>query len=216
MSGIAAASRNDISRAGRAAAAFIALVAWSALALQLWLSVTLVLRNGGSVAGGVFVFVSYFTILTNLLLAAVLTALALGRAVGASLIGAVTLFIVIVGIVYALLLRATWNPQGWQKVADMALHDVTPLLAVAFWLGFVPKGRLAWRDAVLWLGFPLGYFIFALARGAGSGWWAYPFLNADALGYQGVLINAAILTLAFLGLGLALVAVDRGLGRIAR
>lgn len=216
MCGIAAASRNDISPAGRAAAALIALVAWSALALQLWLSVTLVLRNGGSIAGGVFVFVSYFTILTNLLLAAVLTALALGRSVGASLTGAVTLFIIIVGIVYALLLRATWNPQGWQKVADMALHDVTPLLAAAFWLGFAPKGRLAWRDAVRWLAFPLGYFIFALARGASSGWWAYPFLNADALGYQGVMINAAILTLAFLGLGLALVAIDRGLGRIAR
>ncbi|WP_204324959.1 Pr6Pr family membrane protein, partial [Stenotrophomonas maltophilia] len=87
----------------------------------------------------------YFTILTNLLLAAVLTAVAFGRTVGISLIGAVTLFIVIVGIVYALLLRATWNPQGWQKMADVALHDVTPLLAVAFWLGFVPKGRLAWR-----------------------------------------------------------------------
>ncbi|MBN8938731.1 MAG: Pr6Pr family membrane protein [Rhizobiales bacterium] len=216
MSGIAAASRNDISRAGRAAAAVIALATWVALALQLWLSIGLTLRNGGSVAGGVFLFVSYFTILTNLLLAAVLTALAFGRIVGASLIGAVTLFIVIVGIVYALLLRATWNPQGWQKVADMALHDLTPLLAVAFWLGFVPKGRLAWQDAARWLLFPLGYFIFALARGASSGWWAYPFLNADALGYQGVMINAVILTLAFLGLGLLLVAIDRSLGRIAR
>ncbi len=216
MSEVAAAGRNDIGPTGRAAAAVLAIITWSGLALQLWLSIALTQRNGGSVAGGVFIFASYFTILTNLLLAAVLTALALGRSVGASLIGAATLFIIIVGAVYSLLLRATWNPQGWQKVADVALHDVTPLLAVAFWLGFVPKGRLAWRDALRWLIFPLGYFIFALARGASAGWWAYPFLNADALGYQGVMINAVILTLAFLGLGLALVAIDRSLGRIAR
>ncbi|QCI63684.1 Pr6Pr family membrane protein [Phreatobacter stygius] len=212
MSEIAAGSQGDIGRAGRTAAAVIALMAWLALALQVWLTVTLVRSNGGTTLGGVFVFVSYFTILTNLLMAAVLTALAFGRCVGASLIGAVTLFIAIVGIVYSLALRATWNPQGWQKVADMALHDLTPLLGVAFWAAFAPKGRLAWRDPLLWLVYPLGYFIFALIRGATSGWWAYPFLNADALGYQAVMINAVILTAAFLGLGLVLVAIDRSIG----
>ena len=143
-------------------------------------------------------------------------AIAIGRAVGVSLIGAATLFIAIVGIVYSLVLRALWNPDGWQKVADMGLHDAVPLLAVAFWFAFVPKGGLAWRDPVIWLAFPLAYFVHALLRGATTGWWAYPFLNADALGHATVLRNAVILTAAFLGLGLVLVALDRTIGGRAR
>lgn len=34
---------------------------------------------------------------------------------------AVTAAMILVGVVYSLLLRASWNPQGWQLVADEAL-----------------------------------------------------------------------------------------------
>lgn len=204
------------SPAGRIAAAVIALAGWSALALQATLTIGLVRRGGGSVLDGLVVLAGYFTILTNLIVAATLTAVAAGRAVGASLVGAATLFIAIVGIVYSLVLRALWSPEGWQKLADAGLHDVVPLLVVAFWLVFVPKGGLAWRDPIAWLAFPLAYFVYALLRGATTGWWAYPFLNADALGYAAVLRNAVILTATFLGLGLVLVALDRTIGGRAR
>lgn len=202
--------------AGRIAAALIALAGWSALTLQAALTIGLVRRGGGTLADGLVLLAGYFTILTNLIVAATLTAIAAGRSVGVSLIGAATLFIAIVGLVYSLVLRALWSPQGWQKVADMALHDVVPLGVVAFWFIFVPKGGLAWRDPFAWLAFPLAYFVYALLRGTATGWWAYPFLNADALGYAAVLRNAAILTATFLGLGLALVALDRCLGGRAR
>ena len=37
-------------------------------------------------------------------------------------------YIAIVGITYSLLLRHMWNPQGTQKIADVLLHDVVPVL----------------------------------------------------------------------------------------
>jgi len=33
-----------------------------------------------------------------------------------------------VGAGYTLLLRHLWNPQGAQKLADILLHDVVPVL----------------------------------------------------------------------------------------
>ena len=53
--------------------------------------------------------------------------------------------IVMVGLVYSLALRATWNPQGLQKIADFALHDATPLLFIIAWI-LAPNGALGRRD----------------------------------------------------------------------
>jgi hypothetical protein len=63
-------------------------------------------------------------------------------------------YIAIVGIVYSLLLRHIWNPQGWQIVADVLLHDLIPLLYVAYWVIFVRKSSLLWKHAVWWLAYP--------------------------------------------------------------
>ena len=42
--------------------------------------------------------------------------------------------IALVGLVYSLWLRNTWDPQGLQKLADIALHDAVPVLFVGMWL----------------------------------------------------------------------------------
>lgn len=205
----------DMGRTGRTAAGVVALVAWSALAIQLPLSLASSLAAGRSIAGGLLVFFSYFTILTNLLVAVVMTRLALGREVGASLAGATTINILVVGLVYSAVLRATWNPQGWQKVADHLLHDVVPVLAALVWAAFLPKGRLSFRDIPVWLLYPLAFLGWSLARGSSDGWYPYPFLDVGRLGLAVVLRNAVIVTLLFAGLAAALVAIDRRLGRSA-
>jgi hypothetical protein len=206
----------EISRTGRLAAALLAAIGWAALILQLVLIIGTVTAAGGTWPRAVLNFFSFFTILTNVLIAALMTALAFGRALPASLPGAAALYIAVVGIVYSLLLRAIWDPRGWQKVADMALHDVMPVLAVAFWLVFVPKGRLAWRDALPWLAYPLAYFAYAIVRGGVDGWYPYPFLDVGKLGYAAVFGNALVLTAAFLAGGLIVVALDRLLGQTSR
>jgi hypothetical protein len=122
-------------------ATMTAALAWFALALQCHLTVTLSIANGKTLIAGVIVFFSYFTILTNLLVAVVLSfsLWALGTRWGAwfsrpTVQSGTAVYIAIVGIVYSLLLRHIWDPQGWQKLADVLLHDLIPLLYVAFWV----------------------------------------------------------------------------------
>ena len=67
--------------------------------------------------------------------------------------------------------------------------------------------------AVVWLGYPLVYAAYSLIHGAVTGFYPYPFINVSNLGYDKVLINMAVLVLVFLGLGLALIGIDRRMGR---
>ena len=165
-------------------------------------------------------YFSYFTILTNILVALALT---LPLLAGASRAGGwsrsegvragVTMYAVVVGVIYHLLLRATWEPRGFQIVTDTLLHTVMPLAILIDWLAFTPKGRLRWVDAGKWLAFPLAFGAWSLLHGAIGGWYPYWFIDVGELGYARALINLAGL-LAFFGLvGLIVVAIDRTLGR---
>lgn len=161
-------------KAVRIIAAAAAATGWIGLALQL----ALILRSMG-LGEGLWRFVGFFTILTNLGAALVVTAVALGRSSGlggprARLMGATS--ILAVGTVYSLALRSLWSPVGLQKIADVLLHDLSPLIWLVLWLS-AAHPRYRW-SAISWaLLPPLLYFIYALARGAIDGWYAYWFLN---------------------------------------
>jgi hypothetical protein len=112
-------------------------------------------------------------------------------------------------MVYSLLLRQLWNPEGLQKAADILLHDVVPLMFVSGWLFLFRKARLPWKDVLLWLVYPLAYFCFALIRGALTGRYPYSFIDAGKLGYSAALGNAAVLLLAFVIVCLVIAAIGR-------
>ncbi len=159
---------------GRWMATALALVAGGGLALQY----ALITRNVG-LGLGTWRFVGFFTILSNIGIAAIATAIALGRqnrltGARARLMGLTS--IVTVGFVYSILLRSTWNPQGLQKLADAALHDWTPLMFAILW-ALMPHGELKWRDLKWALTPPALYFGYALGRGGIDGWYPYYFLN---------------------------------------
>ena len=161
-------------RGARAVAAVAAFAGWFGLAVQLWL----IVGNLGP-ALGLWRYVGFFTILANIGAAAVATAIALGgssQLAGARARLMALTSIVTVGIVYSLLLRSVWNPQGWQKVADAVLHDVTPILFVLLW-AVMPHGELKRGDLKWALVPPAAYLAYALARGAVDGWYAYWFLD---------------------------------------
>lgn len=195
-------------------AAMGALLGWFALALQLCLM--LVQAPGPERLGAVIIYFSFFTILTNVLTALVLTAVALQPKAGwgqwfcrPSVQAATAVYIAIVGMVYQLLLRQLWNPQGAQWVADVLLHSIIPVGYVLYWMLFAPRAGLNWKDAVIWLTYPALYLVYTLARGAMSGLYPYPFVDVNVLGYGGVLARAAGFLLVFLGMGLLVVAVGR-------
>ncbi|MBL8569676.1 MAG: Pr6Pr family membrane protein [Phreatobacter sp.] len=199
----------DISPAGRLTAGVVATAGFFGLALQLVLIIGTTTASGGTATRAIFNFFCFFTILSNAIVTAVLTRVALGKAPAASWLGATTLYIAVVGITYSVALRHIWNPQGWQLVADHALHDVVPVLAVLFWLVFVPKGRLSVRIIPFWLIFPVGYLGWSLARGAVDGWYPYYFIDAGKLGYAVMARNALLVTALFALVALAVVGIDR-------
>jgi hypothetical protein len=195
------------------AAAGIALIAWSGLALQLWL---LLIPSPDWIATTVSFF-SYFTVLANTLVASTLTAWLLGRERDSGLASievrsAAAVYIASIGIAYTILLKALWNPTGLQALADVLLHDVVPIVYVGYWLVFVEKGTLRFSMPPRWLTYPLLFLLYSLVRGAVAGWYPYPFIDVSSLGYGRVMLNVTMLVISFLGLGWLFVGVDKALG----
>ena len=206
------------SRAALTWRAVFAVVGWAALGLQYGLMISG--QPAAEVATRTLNFFSFFTILTNVLVAIALTLPVIGAgtrpgrwAASEGLRAGVTMYAVVVGLVYHFLLHATWNPQGWSYVANIALHYIMPTAILIDWLVFTPNGRLRWIDAGKWLAFPLIYGGWTLLHGALSGWYPYWFIDAGELGLGRTLINFGGL-LGFFGVvGLIVVAIDRTLGR---
>jgi hypothetical protein len=195
-----------------------AAVGWAALGLQYGLMIAGL--TAVETATRTLHFFSFFTILTNLLVAVALTLPVVGPgtrmgrwASSEGVRAGVTMYAVVVGLVYHFLLHATWNPQGWSYVANIALHYVMPAAVLIDWLAFTPNGRLRWIDAGKWLAFPLIYGGWTLLRGAISGWYPYWFIDAGELGLGRTLLNFGGLLVFFGFVGLIVVAIDRTLGR---
>jgi hypothetical protein len=116
-------------------------------------------------------------------------------------------------LAYNLLLRHLWQPEGWQFVADELLHDMVPVLYIAYWWRCVPKGSLRLGHIGLWMIYPLVYFAYVLLRGDLLAAYPYPFIDVASLGYPQVFINAGGILAGFGGLARGGVGLDRWLGR---
>lgn len=201
----------------RIGAMIVASNAWFALGLQLAILIGNYAARGDGALAATWRFLAFFTILTNLVVAVVMTRKAIGGRAAPShaLVSATTLYIVIVGLVYTFVLAALWKPEGWQLIADVALHYVSPLLTVVYWLALEKKGALALRDALAWLAFPAGYLVYALIRARFDGFYPYPFVNLPEIGWGQLVVNASGLLVAFAALGVLLVYLDRALSQRA-
>lgn len=194
----------------------VALVAWFGVLLQLALSLQLAVANGKTALDGLVVYLGYFTVLTNSLVAVSLSWLLLSphSAPGRwfqrpGVASAIAVSIAIVGLAYHLLLRHVWNPQGLQWLADVTLHYAVPLLCLVHWWFSVPPARMAWHAPLVWAAWPLAYLVYALLRGAWLQSYPYPFIDVTALGYAQTALNSAGLMVVFLVLGGVLVAISR-------
>jgi len=200
----------------RRCAAVIAGLGWFGLSVQLYFNIHEALVKDLSIPANLIKYFSFFTIETNLLVAVVLTIFC-ARPQAAQFLtrpsvkSALVVYIIIVGVVYAVLLRNLWHPHGVQLLADLVLHDAIPLLYPFYWLVFLPKGSLRWSDPVWWLVYPVLYFLYGMLRGAAFGTYLYPFFDVAQLGFARVLLNAIVLLAVFFGLGVILIAIDHAL-----
>lgn len=191
----------------RAAAGVIAFIGLVGLSVQL----SAVIDQVGSAAGAIWVMLRFFTILTNVIAAAMFTGIAFGQPAfrSQSLLGLMTLSILFVGAVYVLLLRGLVELSGGAATANLILHYLVPGLALLFWLLFAPKGTLKWRDPVLWAIYPLAYFAYALVRGASDGKYPYPFMDIPKVGWTSAVTTVAIILVAYLLIGTVFVWLGR-------
>ena len=194
----------------------VAVIGWWALALQLSLSLQLSMSSGKTIVAGLVVYFGFFTILTNMLVALALSAqlfwwdTATGRFFARPDVNtAIATYIAVVGIVYSLLLRDIWKPQGLQLIVDRLLHDLIPVAFLVYWWLAVPKQSLHWSQAPHWLIYPLAYCAYSLIRGELTGLYPYPFIDVKQLGYPRTFINAAGMVFGFLVAALMLIAISR-------
>ena len=137
--------------------ALMALLGWSGLAIQLDLMLFARWTSGASLLGGLVNYFSFFTVLTNTLVATVLTCAALSQDSNARrfflqpwVTSGIGVSIIVVGAAYSLLLRGLWQPQGLQWLANELLHDVMPVLFTLYWWFCVPKGTLRLGHIAVW------------------------------------------------------------------
>ena len=162
-------------------------------------------------------FASYLTIWSNVLVAWSAATLAFGLDRDTRLWRALRLDAVVVcfggGVVHFFLLRPLLDLDGADRLADVLLHTVVPLLAVIGWVAFGPRGRVTRADLLPFLVVPIGWLVYTLVRGAFVDWYPYPFVDVVEHGYGAVLLNVLGVTCVMLGLALLAVAADRRLTR---
>lgn len=116
-------------------ALIMALVGWATLVVRLKFRIE---TEEVSTTESVLRFLSYFTILTNVLLTLYFTLEAVfpkrqsfWNAPG--VLTALAAFMAFVGVAYHLLLSAMWSPTGITWVTDQIHHTLAPIAAVVFW-----------------------------------------------------------------------------------
>lgn len=196
--------------------AFAACWVWLTLLLRLYIGVQLALAQKQDAWFGVMQSFGYFTVLTTLLIALVLTVtlfpslfVRMRFLVSPSVITAVTTSIILVGLVYVLVLRKLWQPQGLRYLVDISLHYIIPFLFLFFWWMAVPAASLRWLRMWPWLWYPIIYLCAIFLRGYADGFYPYPFLDINELGLLRTLINSAILLAFFIFISVVLIAVNQ-------
>ncbi|WP_326944339.1 Pr6Pr family membrane protein [Amycolatopsis sp. NBC_01307] len=173
-------------------------------------------RTAGARIANMFCF---FTIDSNLLVAVTSLLVALGAA---RVTGPFRVFwldalagIIVTGVVYQVALSGLYELNGLSLFADTMLHKVTPILFVLGWLFAGPRGALTWPTVWWSLIYPAAWLAFTLVRGAFTGFYPYPFVDADALGYGRVTLNCVVIGVLFTALAAGLFLADRAFHRRA-
>lgn len=181
-------------------ALFFALMCWFAVIAQFLLMIE---NRITPIPEAVIRFFSFFTILTNTLVAIYFTCMGLmknneSKSINRpGILTAITIYIFMVGIVYQIALRQVWQPEGLQKIVDELLHSIIPILVIIFWYMYERTKSLKYSQLLLWAIYPITYLAFVLIRGSFSNFYPYPFVDVTNLGMASVLTNSVILLVVF-------------------
>ncbi|MCS3869082.1 hypothetical protein J3D55_001998 [Chryseobacterium ginsenosidimutans] len=188
------------------------LIGWFALIGQYYLTIE---NRTTSVLEANLRFFTYFTILTNIIVTVYFSILAFKKNPNqkSGVLTAITVYITVVGFIYQIILRGTWQPTGFQRLIDELLHSVMPVLTIIFWYLFENKAGLKYSQILKWTIFPILYLVLILIRGSFSGFYPYPFVDVGSFGLTKVLINSLWITAFFTGLSLLYIKIGKILAK---
>ncbi len=151
----------------------------SATAISFYTNIPEQMELGRSLFGAMFHFFSFYTNWTNILLVLIYLAIFKGWANINSATTAVTGLssIIMVMIVYHFLLSATHYPEGIDKVTNVIMHYMTPVIFTVFWITSKHVGVLKWGDLYKFILFPMAFLVFTYLKAAITGEYPYDFLN---------------------------------------
>lgn len=195
-------------------AAIFALLGWFALITQYYISLH---NSEKTVIETTITFFSFFTILTNLLVAVYFTfqvfAVNSIKSKPPGVLTAITIYILMVGVIYQLILSAGQKLTGLQWLVNELLHGIIPILTLIYWYLYENKKELNYTLIPKWTLYPLLYFVYILIRGNISGSYPYPFIDVTNLGLTKVLMNAFWVSVFFIVLSLLFVRIGKLIGK---
>lgn len=163
---------------------------------------------------------SYFTNLSNLLVAIVMTMLARNpdrRGLVWNTIRMDSLVMIsITGLIYAIVLAPDAQVEGLDIIVNSIKHYIVPAMTVFLWLLVGPRRQLTLSSVFTALVIPIAWAVFTLIRGQFIDAYPYGFLNVIAYGLPAVLVNIAGVAALGIVLGLLFWAIDFLLGRRTR
>lgn len=140
-------------------------------------------------------FLSFFTIESNIIAAVLFVVSGLltlkgGESTAVTIMrGAATLYMTVTGIVYISLLSGLEESlQMTLPWVNIVLHYIMPIAVLLDWFIDLPKRRMQFNRALVWLAFPALFLAYSLIRGEATGWYPYPFLDPANNGYEGVVV----------------------------
>ena len=153
-------------------------------------------------------YLSYFTIDSNLLAAAVFLILAVRRGERSagfeSVRGLALICMTVTGIVFTVLLSGTDVDTAIPWVNDV-VHSLMPIVVAVDWLLDPPRRRLTNREGLSWVLYPAIWLGYTLVKGPIVGKYPYPFLDPANGGYGTVALYVAAVLLVMAALCLAAV-----------
>lgn len=175
-------------------------------------------RRSDSIPLTVWKYLSYYTILSNLLVFVWFAVQVFwpdsqtGKlAFNANVAAAITFYISTVGM-------ANYMIYGWQelsflnRIADLLVHAITPLFTFLFWLSYANKEGLEYSLLGYWLIYPLCYAFYTIIHGKWTRFYPYNFTNIQELGVKRVSINGLGLTVCLMIGGALFILLGKSIG----
>jgi len=175
--------------------------------------------GSAGVVGRALDFISYFTILSNIVVVIVATLLWLHPERRGGIFRVLRMdsliMITVTGLIFAIVLAPEASVVGWQYVSNTCLHYITPTLTVLVFLLIGPRGLFRLQTVLLALIIPFIWLGYTLVRGSIIDSYPYGFIDVVAHGYGTVTINLIGVVIFGIVLGLIFLGLDKLLSRRA-